>query len=265
MTKKQLLVSAVALAMAAYVPSAVFAQTQKQTQQSKAPAAATAASAPAAAPGTTAAAPGVQDANNAPPPNDQSQGAPDAGVMRRAPVFAVTGVEVFQSSLQPPIDVIRVTGLAPSSSWSEPELATLGNGAPSDGILDLLLTASAPGDQADADGFSPVEALLPLDPGHPFKGVRVRSATNALTLRQIPGHVEALAPTGDCSGCVGKLFVAKGQTAPSGASDTIKEEDLPAGTLVIHPTDGIRPTTPDPNRLTVVLGDDGRIVGAFWN
>ena len=112
-----------------------------------------------------------------------------------------------------------------------------------------------------------VEAIFELEPGHPFKGVRVHGATNRVTLKAIPGYAEA--PTGprDCSDCVGKYFVAKGESAPAGvgAGDVVREETLPRNVHVVKPTEGIGKLDSDPNRLMLVIGDDGRIVIAVWD
>ena len=45
----------------------------------------------------------------------------------------------------------------------------------------------------------------------------------------------------------------------------MKEEDLPYTLRVIKPTDGIPNYAFDPNRLTLVLSEDGRIVDAAWD
>jgi hypothetical protein len=210
-------------------------------------------------------APGTEPAGGA--ATDQDPGSIDAERAGHVPVFAVTGVEVLRSAHAPTIDIVRVTGLVPSSGWTDMELVPLTAGTPSDGMLDLLLMGQAPDNSSDADGFVPVEAILSIEPGHPFKGVRARSAYNAVELHQLPGQVDAAPPTQDCSKCVGKLFLPTGQSPPAGASpdDVIKQEDLPPSLLVIKPTDGMRVQTPDPTRLTLMLGDDGRILDAFWN
>jgi hypothetical protein len=48
------------------------------------------------------------------------------------------------------------------------------------------------------------------------------------------------------------------------ASETVQEENLPAHARVVRPTDGIDDMRPNPNRLTLVIGEDGRIVDAVW-
>jgi hypothetical protein len=112
-----------------------------------------------------------------------------------------------------------------------------------------------------------VEALLPIENGHPYKGIIVRSGTNAIALKTLPGYAEIAAPKEDCSKCLGKYFQAKGATAPAGAAaaDIVREEDLPYPLRVIRPTDGIPNYVMDPNRLTLVLSEDGRIADAAWD
>ena len=60
--------------------------------------------------------------------------------------------------------------------------------------------------------------------------------------------------------------IAKGANPPSGvpSENIVKEADLPWTLRVIRPTDGIANYVPDPNRLTLVLSEDGRIVDAGW-
>ena len=63
-----------------------------------------------------------------------------------------------------------------------------------------------------------IDALLPLGHQHPYKAVRVRSGSNALTLKTLPGYAEVKKLKNDCSGCLGKYFVAKGGTPPTGVA-----------------------------------------------
>ncbi len=44
----------------------------------------------------------------------------------------------------------------------------------------------------------------------------------------------------------------------------VREEDLPPDTRVLLPTDGIKDMRTNPNRLTVIVSEDGRIVDAIW-
>ena len=71
----------------------------------------------------------------------------------------------------------------------------------------------------------------------------------------------------DCGKCIGKYFVAKGGSAPANApaAEVVREEDLLWTVRVIKPRDGIHSYTLDPNRLTLVLSEDGRIVDAAWD
>ncbi len=57
------------------------------------------------------------------------------------------------------------------------------------------------------------------------------------------------------------------KTAPAGvsASDIVREESLPKRLHVIRATDGVGKLDSDPNRLTLVLSEEGRIVIAAWD
>jgi hypothetical protein len=60
--------------------------------------------------------------------------------------------------------------------------------------------------------------------------------------------------------------VAKRAAAPSGVAsgDIVKEEDLGTPVRVIKASEGLAKLDADPNRLTLVVGDDGRIALAVW-
>jgi hypothetical protein len=62
---------------------------------------------------------------------------------------------------------------------------------------------------------------------------------------------------------IGKKFVEKGQAQP-GQQGIVRQEDLPKVLRWITPSSGIRGITQNPNRLTLILGDDNTIVEAFW-
>jgi hypothetical protein len=185
-----------------------------------------------------------------------------------APVWIVTSVEVLRSSRAGGMDVIRVRGVVPSSSWNQPHLLPITQGQPLDGILDLVFQASAPGGASALGPFMVVEAILPVEVNHPYKGVRVRGGSNALTLKTLPGYVEGPAvPKEDCAKCIGKYFVAKGANPPANvaADNVVREADLAWPLRIIKPTDGIPSYVMDPNRLTLVLTEDGRIVDGAWD
>jgi hypothetical protein len=183
------------------------------------------------------------------------------------PVVRVTSVEVLRSERSGGMDIVRARGLATSSGWGTPHLIPITGGKTIDGVLDVLFLATAPQAPQAIGEFMAVEALLPINHGHPYKAVRVRSGTNAITLKALPGFAEAPAPKNDCSKCVGKYFVAKGGPSPAGAAaaDIVRQEDLPWELRVIRPDQGIAGYSVDPNRLTLVLGEDGRIVDAAWD
>ena len=207
----------------------------------------------------------AQPASGGPPP-PPSAGGPPAAVVPW-PVTMVTSVEVLRSARAGGLDIIRVRGLVSSSAWSSPHLIPITQGEPVDGILDLIFQGTVPTTPASLGPFMPFEALLPVDKGHPYKGVRVRSGTNAITLKTLPGYAEIAAPKEDCAKCRGKFFVAKGVQPPAGAAagNIVREADLTWNVRVIKPTDGLPSYAFDPNRLTLVLSEDGRIVDAAWD
>jgi len=180
------------------------------------------------------------------------------------PVLFITSVEVIRSTLEPRQDIVRVRGVTGSLGWSAPQLVPLFIGNPADGVLDLQFIAQVPADSQAAQGFVPISAIFPLEPGHPFKGVRVRGAANVVEVKQIPGIAETKITTEDCAKCVGKKFASKGQAA-AGAAGVVREEDMPRNFRVIPPTKGVAGITHNMNRLNIVLGDDKQtIVWAFW-
>jgi hypothetical protein len=193
----------------------------------------------------------------------QSQDAPEV----RAPVLRVTSVEVMRSTHGSVLDIVRVRGLASTEGWEEGELVPLTRGTPKDGMLELVFVARAPAEAMEATGFEPIEAIFPIESSHPFKGVNVHSASESVTLTQLPGYVEGKGGGEDCSKCVGKVFVAKGASLPSGksAADVVKEEQLPPMSRVIKHSDGIPSAESNPNRLTLVLSRDGTITSAIWD
>ena len=183
------------------------------------------------------------------------------------PIVLVTSVEILRSEKSGGMDILRARGVTTSSAWGSPHLIPITRGNPVDGVLDVLFLASAPSVPEAPGDLMPVEALLPLNHGHPYKAVRVRSGTNALTVKSIPGFAEVKVPKHDCGKCIGRFFVAKGGTPPAGAGpdNIVKEENLPWDLRIIKPTDGIPGYSINPNRLTLVLGEDGRIVDAAWD
>lgn len=179
------------------------------------------------------------------------------------PVLYVTNVEIMRSAVEPAIDVVRVTGLAGSQGWSDPQLVPTTVGKPLDGILDLQLIATMPTQSQQATGFFPVGAVFTMEQGHEFKGVRVRASENAIEVGQIPGHAEETIKLNDCKDCVGKKFAERGQGA-AGASGVVRQEDLPKTVRWIPPNRGIRGITHNPNRLNLLLGSDNTIIAAYW-
>ncbi len=194
-------------------------------------------------------------------------GAPGPEGSRPFPVMFVTSVELIRSSRDGGMDIIRARGLVTSNGWSEPHLLPITRGEGIDGMLDLIFQAGAPQDMAPLGPFMVVEAILPVANGHPYKGIRVRSGYNAVSLKTLPGYAEVAAPKEDCAKCLGKYFQAKGAAAPAGqaAGNVVKEEDLPYPLRIIRPADGIPSYDYEPNRLTLVLSEAGQIVDAAWD
>ena len=214
----------------------------------------------------------AQPASGGAPPPGYGQGSPpsESGappVMAPWPVTIVTSVEVLRSTRAGGLDIVRARGLVSSSGWGSPHLIPITRGEPVDGILDLIFQGAVSTTPAPLGPFMPFEALLPVAAGHPYKGVRVRSGTNAIVLKTLPGYAEIAAPKEDCAKCRGKFFVAKGAQPPAGvpADGIVREADLPWNLRVIKPTDGLPSYAFDPNRLTLVLSEDGRIVDAAWD
>ena len=216
----------------------------------------------------TGAAPARANGPGAEPPPAGAQGqTADAQPEIRAPVLRVISVEVLRSTHGTPLDIVRVRGLASTEGWEEAELVPLTRGIPKDGMLELVFVARAPSEAREATGFEPIEAIFPLEGSHPFKGVNVHSASESVTLTQLPGYVEGKGAGEDCSKCVGKVFVPKGASVPSGksATEVVKEEQLPPLSRVIKHSDGIPSAESNPNRLTLVLSRDGTIASAIWD
>jgi len=194
-------------------------------------------------------------------------GAPSPEGNRPFPVMFVTSVELIRSERSGGMDIVRARGLVTSSAWGEPHLLPITRGEGIDGMLDLIFQASAPQDMAPLGPFMAVEAILPIAHGHPYKGIRVRSGYNAVSLKTLPGFAEVAPPKEDCAKCLGKYFQARGAAAPAGqaAGTVVKEEDLPYPLRIIRPTDGIPSYQYEPNRLTLVLSEAGQIVDAAWD
>jgi hypothetical protein len=183
---------------------------------------------------------------------------------RTSAVLRIASVEVIRSSHAPYIDIIRVRGFASSTGWEEAELVPLTNGVPTDGVLHLILVARPPEAAVDASGYEPVEAIFPLKINHSHKGINVHGATNAVIVTSLPGYSDAKSAADDCGKCVGKTFAPKGVSDASGRGDLVREDQLPPDTRIVRPSDGLKGAVSNPNRLTLVLDNDNRIVTAVW-
>ena len=182
-----------------------------------------------------------------------------------APVFWVSSVEVFHSNHSPQLDIVRVRGLSSTEGWESGELIPLTKGVPADGVLDLAFVAEAPANNTTPTKYPLIEAVFAIEPGHPFKGVRVHGATNRVTLTSFPGYTEADGQPKDCSNCVGKFLLRKGAAVPVNRpqESVVREEDLPKNTRIIRDSEGIGTLDSDPNRTTIVLNEKDEIVVAL--
>jgi hypothetical protein len=180
-------------------------------------------------------------------------------------VLRITSVEIIRSSHTPYLDIIRARGFASTKGWEEAELVPLTRGVPADGMLQLILVARPPEVAADAMGYEAVEAIFPLETDHPFKGVTVHAGTNALSVTSLPGYAEAKFTADDCGSCVGKVLIPRGGGAASASrADAVREDQLPPDIRVVRPADGMKEAESNPNRLTLILDKDNRIVTAVW-
>jgi hypothetical protein len=196
---------------------------------------------------------------------EEGSAAGPAGASRpmEVPVLYVTGIEVVQTALEPKSMMIHVTGLTSSEGWSAVQLVPFYYGKPLDDVLDLQLIAASPAESQKAEGFVPTSATFTVDPRVTFKAVRVRAATNALELKQIPGTIKTDIKTEDCKQCVGKKFAEKGQ-APAGTPNVVRAEDLPRDFRTIAPTHGVAGNVHNPNRLNLILDSNNVITMVFW-
>src|SRR6516165_5773803 len=116
-------------------------------------------------------------------PSEMPSALPETAAQSELPVLFVTSVEVLRTSADPRLDIVRVTGLAASQGWSDPELVPTFAGKPLDDVLDLQFIATAPLQSQPADGFVPVGAVFTLDEEQLFKGVRVRASENTIEVK----------------------------------------------------------------------------------
>ncbi len=178
------------------------------------------------------------------------------------PVMYVTGIEVLHATLEPKVDIIRVTGLVSSAGWTGPQLVPFFYGKPADDVLDLQFIATSPEQSQKAEGFQPVTADFTLEAGHSFKGVRIRAYGNALELKGMNGTAKAEIKATDCKDCIGKKFVEKGQG--QAGPGIIYGGDLPPDYRPIGPTHGVKGQVHNANRINLILDADSKIVMAFW-
>lgn len=185
---------------------------------------------------------------------------PEGRPSTELPVLYITGVEIIRSATDPKVDIVRATGLAATQGWAQPTLVPTYEGEPGDDVVDLELIAIPPVQSQRATGFVPVDAIIPLEPGQQIKGVRVRGAENAITVKDVPGTARAEVQATGCEACAGKKL----STANEAQADSVRQQDLPKDLRVIGPTDGMGDEMENPNRLTLILDESGTIVRAFW-
>jgi hypothetical protein len=216
--------------------------------------------------------PPTQSSAGGPPPQYAAPGSqpaaipaegPEAAIAPELPVLYVTSVEIVRTTVEPKLDIVRVTGLASSQGWSEPELVPTFAGKPLDDVLDLQFIATSPLQSQPADGFVPMGAVFTLEQDHPFTGVRVRASENVIEVKPIPGVKQANVTVDSCKDCIGKKFAERGQ-GQAGQPNVVREEELPKVLRWINPSRGIRGIDHDPNRLNLILSDDDTIVQAYW-
>ncbi len=210
----------------------------------------------------------AQGAHAAPAAPSPSAPATDGEGENRAPVMRITSVEVIRSTHGGTLDIIRVRGLVSSEGWEEAELVPLTRGVPEDGILELVFIAKAPAQATEATGFETVEAIFPLEPNHPFKGVNIHSAQEALLLTQMPGFVDGPPLRVMTAGNVLESISWQKGRAPrpeKKAAEVMREEQLPPNTHVIKAGDGVGKGDSDPNRLTIIVNAAGKITAAVWD
>ena len=194
--------------------------------------------------------------------DDNAAGPSGANRPLDVPVLYVTGIEVLHATLDPKVDIVRVTGLVSSAGWSSPQLVPFFYGKPADDVLDLQFIATSPEQSQKAEGFQPVTADFTLEAGHSFKGVRVRAYGNALELKSMNGNAQAQVKANDCKECIGKKFVDKGQG--QAGPGIVFGGDLPPDYRPIGPTHGVKGQVHNPNRINLILDADNKIVMAFW-
>jgi hypothetical protein len=213
--------------------------------------------APAGAPAAT------PTASGPPGPGGENEAAGPAGAARPSlitPLLYATSVEVVPTTAEPKLYLVRVTGVASSAGWSNPELVPFYYGKSADNMLDLQFIATSPEQSQKADGFQPMSATFTLEANGPYKGVRVRAAANAIEMDKMSGIVQTQIKAHDGKDMVGKKYVEKG---PAGTG-VVTDADLPHGFRTILPTHGVAGITHNPNRLNLILDDKSMVVMAFW-
>jgi len=212
-----------------------------------------------AAPAAPAAAPGPE---GYPQQGAGGDAAGPSGAQRALamPILYVTSVEVVRTNSDPKLDIVRVTGLASSAGWTNPQLVPFFYGKPGDNVLDLQFIADSPEQSQKAEGFVPFGGIFTLESGHPFTGVRVRASANAIEVKQIPGATQTTIKTDSGKDLIGKKYVEKGPAGPG----VITDADLPRGFRTIAPTHGVAGITHNPNRLNLILDGDSKVVMTFW-
>ena len=115
------------------------------------------------------------------------------GPAHTAPVFWVSSVEVFHSVRAPQLDIVRVRGLAAPkggnrANWFRSPRAFLPMA-----FSILAFVAAAPERQHYSVGVPGHRGRLRIEPGHPFKGVRVHGGRQPRLSCQLSPDAEAMA------------------------------------------------------------------------
>lgn len=186
----------------------------------------------------------------------------------QAPVYRVADVQLKATKSDPPELVAVAIGSVTTSDWRDANLQPVVYVVePADGIYDLYFVATPPPQGSiGLPVVTPVSASLALGtPPDGFKGVRVRSATNAVVALFEAQAMSAAVADGflDIESLGGKRFVPLGQEDTAKEGDVL-EKNLPKPYRVFTPEAPMGDMMFDPNRLNLVLDGSGVIVAVYW-
>jgi hypothetical protein len=155
---------------------------------------------------------------------------------------------------------VYARGLASPSESNAAQLVALSDGTPPDKMLDLGFVA--PMVVNPTETMTPVEAVFLFNASAGLVvGARVRAARNVLETTGAEVHSQD-PPPADVMNLVRRLALR----APDG---TVSIEGLSASQIgearIVKPDDPIPQSDLDPNRLTVFVGRDNRVLYVRWN